>query len=303
MRITHTINQFMLFAIFALLISPVMSQESQKNSEESQPQSNWETHVGIGLGIGANGLPSQISNSLAQKEGFISKVGSMKGLPLGVNIMGGFGYRFKGTNHSLGFEFSLGFNNDGGSARVTLGDNPSDIPGYVFDGTAASVDPIGIPGGAVGTMFVPGILAIYPGLSTINTMKGQYLDPKFRVYYRYRKPTWNIQTGLGLGFMIPLNYFAYPSKKKSDYILADRPDIQGLFDAGWTMPYTQGAITSTRIPFPLKMRDGTVMMRAFQPLLDIHIRASYRNYYLDLTYATEFRYIHHLKIGLGVQFM
>ncbi|NIZ46887.1 hypothetical protein PVA44_03575 [Entomospira nematocerorum] len=285
------------------MLNPIMAQESDNSANDDTTTNNWESHVAIGLGIGANGLPSQISNSLAQKEGFISKVGSMKGLPLGVNFMGGFGYRINGSSHSVGFEFSLGFNNDGGSARVTLGDNPSNIPGYVFDGTAASVDPIGVTGGAVGTMFVPGILEIYPGLSTVNTMKGQYLDPKFRVYYRYRKATWNIQTGLGLGLMIPLNYFAFPSKKKSDYVLADRPYIEELFNTGWKMPYTQGAITSTRIPFPLKMRDGTVMMRSFQPLLDIHIRASYQNYYIDVTYATEFRYIHHLKIGLGVQFM
>lgn len=38
------------------------------------------------MNIGVNGLPSQISNDLAMKEGFLSAVGTMRGLPLGASF-------------------------------------------------------------------------------------------------------------------------------------------------------------------------------------------------------------------------
>lgn len=141
----------------------------------------------------------------------------------------------------------MGIHNDGGSARVTLGDDPANIPGYVFDGTIGAMgDSAGMLGMA--KMFIP---MIYPGMSTINTMKGQYLDPKLRVYYRYNKETWNIQAGMGLGFLIAMNYFAYPSKVRSDYTFSeDLENAEMLFDFGWASAMSQGPITATRIPFP-----------------------------------------------------
>jgi hypothetical protein len=278
----------LMLVMFLLGGTQVYAQEETS----SQSTSRWEAHIGIGLNIGANGLPSQVANGLAQKEGYITSVTDMRGLPLGASIFSGFGYRFAGGNHSMGFEWSIGIHNDGGRARVTLGDDPANIPGYVFDGARGA--------GQLTNLFAS-IQDTYAGLSTLNTMKGQYLDPKFRVYYRYRQPSWKIQTGLGLGLLIPFNYFAYPSKIRSDYTLpTDRQT--SLFDMGWTTALAQGPITVARIPFPLARRDGTVMMLAIQPLLDLHVRASYKNYYLDVTYSTEFRHIHHLKIGLGMLF-
>lgn len=296
------INKNLLLSLVLLFSSLNMQIVAQENNEESLTSSrgSWEVHAGIGMFLGVSGLPSQISNNLAMKEGFLQNVSNASGLPIGASLFTGFGYRFKDSPHSTGLELGVGFHQDGGRAQVTLGDNPENIPGYVFESLMGS---IGYPEFAVPMFFT--ITQMYPGLTTTNTMKGYYLDPKIRVYHRYRKPNWNIQSGIGLGLIIPTNYFAYPSKIRGDFIFGedDGNGIEASFDHGWKHWMGQGPITTTRIPFPLVMRDGTVMMRAVQPLADFNLRAGYRNYFLDVAYSTEFRHIHHVKIGLGIQFI
>lgn len=296
----NKINKLLLISFTLLFILLSVQISAQENNEEqvlkSTSHGSWETHAGLGVFLGVNGLPSQISNALAIKEGFLKNVSNARGLPIGASVFAGAGYRINNSSHSIGLELGIGFHQDGGSAQVTLGDDPKNIPGYVFDAL------IGTIGTAEASVLFSGVQSVYPGLITINTMKGYYLDPKLRVYHRYRKVNWSIQSGIGLGLVIPTNYFAYPSKIKEDFILRDDISEAG-FNQGWKLAFGQGPMTTTRIPFPLVMRDGTVMMRAIQPLADFNIRAGYRNYFLDLGYSTEFRYIHHVKIGLGVQFI
>jgi hypothetical protein len=287
-----------IFLLFWLVIATLTLHAQEQEDTDEAPATpvetkRWQLHFGIGMNIGVNGLPSQVANQLAVYEGYLSSVTQMRGLPLGASFFTGFGYRFANTDHSMGFEFGLGIHNDGGRARVTLGNDSDNIPGYVYDGF------IGTAGEASALMSF--IQDVYPGLGTINTMKGQYLDPKFRLYYRYNRPNWTIQTGLGLGFLIPFNYFAYPSKMHADYSFGVEGG-EGLFNMGWKNQLNQGPITAARIPFPLVMRNGYVMMRAIQPLVDLHLRASFKNYYFDVSYSTEFRFINHIKLGMGILF-
>jgi hypothetical protein len=246
---------------------------------------NIEANAGIGFSVSAAGNPSQVSNALAQKESYLSNVTDMAGLPFGVSAFVNLGYRIN-QNHKAGFEFALGYSTDGGAARVFMG---SSLPAYALDGS-------------VGTESDPDIVAfmkqIYAGLSTKNTMKGNSIDPKLRAFYRYDSDKiWSIQVGLGAGLIIPFGYYAYPSRNVADYEKDGQPGIGGA--VVWAYPY---ALNAVQIPFPLVMTDGTTMMRALQPVADLNIRVGLgRYFYFEGSYATEFHYIHNVKIILGLQ--
>ncbi len=261
----------------------------------------WETHIGVGVNFGIMGLPSQIANNLALKEEYLHTVSEPLGLPFGINFFTGFGYKVTQTS-SIGLEFGTGIHMDGGNARVLLGDTIEDgnrIPGYVYDlffgnypdersGGSNPWDP--------GPVFNTGLQALpstYQWLSTVNTMKGFYLDPKVRIYYRYSRPRWHLQTGIGMGLIIPFNYFAYPSKDPLDYQKGG-----SSFDLPWEL--SQMYLLPVRVPFPLVLRDGTSMMKAFQPVADFHLRATLYHVHLEVGYSTNFVHVHHLKLALGI---
>jgi hypothetical protein len=267
------------------------------NASTQDNLNKWETHIGMGLNFGVLGLPSQVANALAVKEEYLHTVSEPLGLPFGINFFTGFGYKVSQSS-SLGLEFGAGVHMDGGNARVLLGDTLEDgnrIPGYVYDlfygnypdarGNGSNFDPFGIAFRA--------LPSTYQWLSTVNTMKGFYLDPKVRVYYRYSKSRWNIQTGVGAGLIIPFNYFAYPSKNPQDYQKGG-----STFDLPWEL--SQMYLLPVRVPFPLMMRDGTNMMKAFQPVADFHVRATLYHVHLEVGYSTNFAYVHHLKLAVGM---
>ncbi len=288
-------KHFILSLILASCVFAPVQAQSDDNLFDLLAQSRedqWETHIGFGLNFGFLGLPSQVANALAVKEGYLTAVTEAKGLPMGMNIFTGFGYKVTPST-SMGLEFGAGIHMDGGKARVQLGDtlaDPNSIPGYVYD----------LIFGNAPSFFIPPALgstpAMYQWLSTMNTMKGFYLDPKVRIYYRYTQPKWHIQTGVGAGLIIPFGYYAYPSKDPHDY-----KKFGATSPISW--PMSQIYLMPVRIPFPLMLRDGTSMMKAFQPVADFHVRTAYKLGYLELGYSTNFMYVHHMKLAIGVNFI
>jgi hypothetical protein len=235
-----------------------------------------EVNAGIGASISAAGNPSQVSDKLAMKENYIANVADKRGLPFGVSGFANFGYRVT-PNHKTGLEFAMGYSTDGGTATVTMGDK---LPGYAVDGSP-------LPG------MVNQIMKVYPGMITKNTMRGHFIDPKLRAFYRYdSNKMLSVQAGLGAGLIIPFSYYAYPSRNPDDVIS----------DNAGTIISSQGALRPTAVPFPLVMTDGTTMMHAFQPVMDFNIRIGLGSiFYFEGTYATEFQYIHNVKLILGLQ--
>lgn len=261
----------------------------------------WETHIGVGFNFGVMGLPSQVANDLALKEEYLHTVSEPLGLPFGINFFTGFGYKVD-AHSSMGLEFGGGIHMDGGNARVLLGDTMEDgnrIPGYVYDlffgnypDDRAALTPWPLSQN-IFTIGLGQLPSTYQWMSTVNTMKGFYLDPKVRVYYRYAKKRWHLQTGVGAGLLIPFNYFAYPSKDPTDYQKGG-----SSFDLPWEL--SQMYLLPVRVPFPLVLRDGSSMMKSFQPVMDFHLRATLYHLHLEIGYSTNFLHIHHLKLAMGI---
>lgn len=279
---------FVLIALSAAL-TPLAAQQKSRG---------WEAHAGAGMVFGVNGLPSQVSNTLAGNDNYLSNVSKMQGLPFGGTLLGGFGYKIDAVN-SFGLEASLGLNADGGRARVTMGDN---LPAYAID---AFLDAMGLMGAKYDFATLKAsdlsmLTGMYKALSAYNTMKGYYLDPRLRAYYKADFKTWRLQAGAGLAVLIPFNYFAFPSKDHGDYTWGpENPQGSMLWNAFWNSGMAQFPIRPAHVPFPLRTLNGVYYMQNLQPLFDLSLRASLSHYFLDVAYATEFKHIHHVKISLG----
>lgn len=282
---------------WALCVFPALTLGAQEAF-----QRGWESHAGIGMSIGASGLPSQMANEVAKTDKFLSNISQQQGLPIGATLFFGLGYKVSEVS-SFGVESSLGFTSDGGKARVTMGQN---LPGYAIDGANDSAPTLGGGPAFFGDMnanVISSMQRIYNQLSTVNTMKGQFIDPRFRVYYRFKKADWSLQGGAGLALLIPFGYYAYPSKDYDDY---DVPNggSEGSKNPGWDEVWSGGAtqipLKPAHVPFPLRTLDGAFLMQAVQPLFDFNFRASLTDYFVEVAYATEFKYIHNLKISLGI---
>jgi hypothetical protein len=275
-------------------VSAEPRQITPASSVKVAKSSPFEVNAGLGASISAAGNPSQVSDKLAMKEGYLQSVTEKTGLPFGVTGFANFGYRFS-EHHKAGFEIAMGYSTDGGTARVTMGNK---FPAYALDGSPMDVD------GFLGNTVLNQMRKMYPGLSTKNTMRGHFIDPKLRAFYRYDSDQiWSIQAGIGAGVIIPFAYYAYPSRNPKDYYHTDPNNtdwINGLLGMG--VLSSQGAFVPTAVPFPLVLTDGTTMMRAIQPVMDFNIRIGLGSlFYFEGTYSTEFQYIHNVKLILGIQ--
>lgn len=255
----------------------------------------WEFNTGIATSITMLGNPSQVANQLAIDEHYLDGIANPKGLPIGVTGYMSALYKFN-QRDSFGFEVSLGFNSDGGTSQVIMG---SVVPNYVMDmivdagGTQETLDAMGM---------------VYPRLTTENTMKGYNIDPKIKAVYKANGKKWSTQVSIGAAFLIPLSYYAHPSKDPSKYYIdgapleetgnpADSTDIGNIFGK-----YASWGIRPVSVPFPLRTSDGRHYMDPINVLADFGFRFIYGMGYFELSYASDFYKINNLKMMIGVAF-
>lgn len=253
--------------------------------------------VGFGFGLTAMGLPSQISNAIALYESYIAGTANEVGFPLGTNFFAGVGYKFN-SHFSLGFEYSFGFNMDGGRSTILMADR---APQYVVD----AINDLRGTGGFTDfeiNAALNEVDEVYGGMTVNNAyMKGSFWDQKFLLYFKYM-PNWGeipigFQFGTGLKMIHANKYTAIQSKDPRDYIKANGETLDDPIS--WNA-ISIAASRPVDIPFPLMTTDGKVYMYKNQPLMDFNFKFNIHMFYLELDYATEYHYIHNLKFTLGV---
>lgn len=253
--------------------------------------------VGFGFGLTAMGLPSQISNNVALYEEYIAGTSNEVGFPLGTNFFAGVGYKFN-SHFSMGFEYSFGFNMDGGRSTIKMA---STAPLYVVE----AIESLRGTGGFTNLEIdaaLNEVDEVYGGMTVNNAvMKGSFWDQKFLLYFKYM-PNWGdipigFQLGTGLKMIHANKYTALQPKDPRNYIKADGETLDD------PIQWNAISIAATRpvdVPFPLATRDGKIFMYKNQPLMDFNFKFNIHMFYLELDYATEYHYIHNLKFTLGI---
>lgn len=259
-------------------------------------------YVGVGMGATASGLPSQISNEVAKKEGFIEGTYNETGLPISTSIFTGVGYKVT-KNFSLGLEYGFGYNIDGGKADIKIG---KVVPSYIIDAMRNSDFDEKYKKIAENMA-----KTLYPGMTVKNTrMKGSFWDQKLLAYTKvsseWKEIPVGFQLGLGLKTMHMQDYYAIQSKNPRDYLID--PENEAWGDNGnldssslWNL-LSVWAAKPVYIPFPLQLSNGEVLMYPHQLLFNVSLRANMSLFYVDVDYATEFKYIHNTKVTVGFIF-
>lgn len=254
-------------------------------------------YVGVGMGATASGLPSQISNEVAKKEGFIEGTYNETGLPISTSIFTGVGYKVT-KNFSLGLEYGFGYNIDGGKADIKIG---KVVPSYIIEAIRNSDFDEGYKDLAENMAG-----SIYPGMTVKNTrMKGSFWDQKLLAYTKvsseWKEIPVGFQLGLGLKTMHMQDYYAIQSKNPRDY-LPKFNSKEGLDHPVFWNLLSVWAAKPVYIPFPLQLSNGEVLMYPHQLLFNVSLRANMSLFYVDVDYATEFKYIHNTKVTVGFIF-